>query len=285
MLPRRAIAAWHAAGMIPEATWPDPVVRMSAAAIIPARYASTRLPGKPLARATGKYLIQHVYERVCAARRVDCCVVATDDERIAEAVRSFGGQVVLTRADHPSGTDRVAEAVGRLPGRPPEIVLNVQGDEPEIEPAHLDRLVERLCVSPDCPMATLACPYPPELDPRNPNGVKVVVSRDGRALYFSRALIPYPREESAAAPGGWLLHVGVYAYRREFLLEMARWEPGRLERVERLEQLRVLERGHTIAVELVEHAAAGIDTPEDYERFVQRQREAAAKAGASAPGR
>ncbi|MEP0847914.1 MAG: 3-deoxy-manno-octulosonate cytidylyltransferase [Phycisphaerae bacterium] len=246
---------------------------MSVAAIIPARYASTRFPGKPLARQTGKFLIQHVCERVAAARRVDLCIVATDDERIADAVRSFGGRAVMTRADHASGTDRIAEVVRGLPAREAEIVLNVQGDEPEIEPAYLDRLVERMAAEPDCPMATLAAPLPSEADARDPNCVKVVLSDDQRALYFSRALIPYPREGiEAAGATGWLLHLGVYAYRREFLLQLAGWPVGRLERIERLEQLRVLERGRPIAVEVVPAAFAGIDTPEAYDQFMERVR-------------
>lgn len=257
--------------------------RMNAVAIIPARYGSTRFPGKPLARETGKYLIQHVYERAAAARLVQCCLVATDDVRILEAVRSFGGEAVLTRADHVSGTDRIAEVVRgmmgsgqNIAGKPAggiDIVLNVQGDEPEIEPAYLDRLVERLSAEPDCPVATLACPFPAGTDPADANCVKVVRNRSGRALYFSRALIPFPRDGIAAGSGeGWLLHLGVYAYRTDFLLELASWPPTPLERVEKLEQLRVLETGRSIAVELVDQAGVGIDTPADYERFVARWR-------------
>ncbi len=248
---------------------------MHAIAIIPARYGSTRFPGKPLANKTGKPLIQHVYERVGEARRVERCLVATDDERIAGAVRGFGGQAVMTSPDHASGTDRIAEVVRGLPGGDADIVLNVQGDEPEIEPSYLDRLVERLGrESAECPIATLACPFPPAADPRDPNAVKVVLNSCGRALYFSRALIPYPRDAGAAlCPSGCLLHLGVYAYRRAFLLQFAGWPPGRLEQIEKLEQLRVLERGIPLAVEVVEHACVGIDTPEDYERFVARQRQ------------
>lgn len=247
---------------------------MHVVAIIPARFGSTRFPGKPLASETGKFLIQHVHEQVSAAQRVDRCIVATDDVRIAEAVRSFGGEAALTRSDHPSGTDRIAEVVRGLDGAPDDIILNVQGDEPEIEPACLDRLVERLRADPTCPVATLACPFPPGADPKNPNHVKVVCNRRGMALYFSRALIPYPREADAGAGDGeWLLHLGVYAYRRTFLLDFATWETSALERTERLEQLRVLDNGHAIAVAIVQHACAGIDTPEDYERFVARHRE------------
>jgi 3-deoxy-manno-octulosonate cytidylyltransferase (CMP-KDO synthetase) len=246
---------------------------MNVAALIPARYGSTRFPGKPLARKTGKFLIQYVYEQVIAAQRIGRCIVATDDERIVQAVQSFGGEVVMTRADHPSGTDRIAEVVRGLPGQPDDIILNIQGDEPEIEPAYLDRLVDRLAAeSPEVlPAATLACPFPPGADPRDPNCVKVVCDQGERALYFSRALVPYPQGDCATVEhGGWLLHLGVYAYRRAFLLKFAQWNATPLERVERLEQLRVLERGCALAVEIVERAYVGIDTPEDYERFVAR---------------
>jgi len=244
---------------------------MQVVAIIPARFGSTRFPGKPLAEQTGKYLIQHVYEQVIAARRVNRCIVATDDERIVEAVRSFGGEATMTRADHPSGTDRLAEVVRGLDGTPDDIILNVQGDEPELEPAHLDRLVECLVADGACSVATLAAPFPATADPRDPNCVKVVCNRQGQALYFSRALIPWPREQQAAADDyDWLLHLGIYAYRRAFLLDFASWETSPLERIERLEQLRVLDNGYAMAVTVVQHACAGVDTPEDYEQFVAR---------------
>jgi 3-deoxy-manno-octulosonate cytidylyltransferase (CMP-KDO synthetase) len=245
---------------------------MRVIAIIPARYGSTRFPGKPLRRDTGKYLIQHVYEQVRQARLIDRCLVATDDERIAAAVRSFGGEAVMTRADHPSGTDRIAEVVGGLRPGEADLVVNVQGDEPEIEPAALERLVERLAADEDCPVATLACPLAGEAAAADPNCVKVVRNLQGRALYFSRSLIPYPRDRQPGGPvsASWLLHVGVYAYRRAFLLECASWAPTSLEAVEKLEQLRILEHGYPIAVELIERAAVGIDTPADYAAFVQR---------------
>lgn len=258
---------------------------MNAVAIIPARYGSTRFPGKPLAAATGKYLIQHVCEQVAKARSIARCIVATDDPRILDAVRSFGGEAQMTSPEHASGTDRIAEVIRRLSepaaqaraslaggaGADDGIVLNIQGDEPEIEPAYLDRLVSSLAAQPDCPAATLACAFPADADPRDPNCVKVVMNRSGRALYFSRALIPYPRADvEASDQSGWLLHLGVYAYRRSFLLEFAGWPQSALERTEKLEQLRILEHGYDIAVELVERASVGIDTPEDYERFVAR---------------
>lgn len=246
---------------------------MSVIAIIPARYASTRFPAKPLARQTGKYLIQHVVEQVNRAQRITRCIVATDDERIAAAVRSFGGQVAMTREDHPSGTDRIAEVVQATAGTDSDLILNVQGDEPEIEPAYLDQLAARMQQDSASPMGTLACPFPPDADPDDPNAVKVVINRAGRALYFSRARIPYPRADVGAAERlGWLLHLGVYAYRRDFLLQFASWSPSALERMERLEQLRVLDNGYSIAVEVVQRASVGIDSPADYDAFVARCR-------------
>ena len=244
---------------------------MDVVAIIPARYGSTRFPGKALANQTGKYLIQHVHERAAAARCVGRCIVATDDQRIMAAVRSFGGEAAMTRADHPSGTDRIAEVVRTMPGRADDIIVNVQGDEPELEPEYLDRLVERLEAEGECSAATLACPFPPGSDPRDPNCVKVVLNAAGRALYFSRSLIPYAREIGGVSnPGEWLLHLGVYAYRRAFLLEITSRRPSPLERAEKLEQLRVLENGIALAVEVVQRACVGIDTPEEYEQFVAR---------------
>jgi 3-deoxy-manno-octulosonate cytidylyltransferase (CMP-KDO synthetase) len=273
--------------------------RMNAAAVIPARYASTRFPGKPLANETGKYLIQHVYEQVSRARSVAQVIVATDDERIRRAVQSFGGRAVMTRADHPSGTDRVAEVAAGLDA---EIIVNVQGDEPEIEPGNIDQLVRLLANDAEVVIGTLACPFPAGADPRDPNAVKVVLDGRGRALYFSRALVPYPRDSggaatvarpppavgvaqppsavcgtgvspvSSAAGGPWLLPLGIYAYRRDFLLRLAKLPPTPLEQVEKLEQLRALENGYAIAVAVVERSAVGIDTPADYAAFVERMR-------------
>lgn len=245
---------------------------VNAAAVIPARYASTRLPGKPLLRETGKYLIQHVYEQVSRAKSLETVIVATDDERIAEGVRSFGGRAAMTRADHPSGTDRVAEVARGLDA---EIIVNVQGDEPEIEPASIDKLVALLADDPNVPIGTLACPFPTTADPADPNAVKLVLGAGGRALYFSRSLIPYPRDTAGrvARAGNWLLHLGIYAYRRGFLLELAKLPPTPLEKAEKLEQLRVLENGYSMAVAVVDKAAIGIDTPEDYVAFVRRTTE------------
>lgn len=244
---------------------------VNAVAVIPARYASTRLPGKPLLKETGKYLIQHVCEQAAKARRIRSVIVATDDDRIAEAVRSFGGQVELTRADHLSGTDRVAEVASRIDA---DILVNVQGDEPEIEPAGIDRVVELLDGCEDVSIATLACPFAAGVNPADPNAVKAVVDRRGRAMYFSRSLVPYPREAAGQVidPSRWLLHIGIYGYRHSTLLELARLSPTPLEQCEKLEQLRFLENGYAISVGIVERAAVGIDTPDDYAAFVARFR-------------
>jgi 3-deoxy-manno-octulosonate cytidylyltransferase (CMP-KDO synthetase) len=246
----------------------DKEVVVKTAVVIPARYASTRLPGKPLLRATGKYLIQHVYERACQAR-ADLVVVATDDERIAAAVESFGGRVALTRADHSSGTDRVAEVARRLDA---DVVVNLQGDEPLIDPASLDLLPELLRRDPDADVATLAVPIASEEQWRDPNCVKVVRDACGRALYFSRSPIPFVRDgrpDFAAEPPCFLQHLGLYAYRRRFLLSLAALPPEPLEQLEKLEQLRVLALGRRIHVGVVRQAGVGVDTPADYQRFVE----------------
>jgi 3-deoxy-manno-octulosonate cytidylyltransferase (CMP-KDO synthetase) len=243
------------------------------AVVIPARYASTRLPGKPLLRETGKYLVQHVYERAAQARRADLVVVATDDPRIAAAVESFGGRVMLTRRDHPSGTDRVAEVAARLDA---ELVVNLQGDEPLIDPAALDRLAELLEADRAAEMATLAVPLRSAEAWVGPNCVKVVTDAAGRALYFSRSPIPFVRDgkpDFAARPPRFLQHLGLYAYRRDFLLRLASLPPEPLEQMEKLEQLRVLAQGHTIKVGVVEHAGGGVDTYDDYRRFVAAYRQ------------
>jgi 3-deoxy-manno-octulosonate cytidylyltransferase (CMP-KDO synthetase) len=246
---------------------------MSCAVVIPARHASSRLPGKPLLRQTGKYLVQHVYEQALRARRVDEVLVATDDPRIVAAVARFGGRAVLTRRDHPSGTDRVAEVARRLDA---DIVINLQGDEPLVDPAALDLLPALLERDPDADLATLAVPLASAGQWRNPNCVKVVCDAAGRALYFSRSPIPYVRDgqpDFAARPPRFLQHLGLYAYRRPFLLALAALPPEPLEQLEKLEQLRVLALGRRIRVGVVEHAAVGVDTYEDYERFVRAYRQ------------
>lgn len=259
---------------------------MTTIAVIPARYASTRFPGKPLARQTGKYLIQHVCERVTRCQNVQRVVVATDDERIEQAVKSFGGEVCLTRSDHATGTDRVAEVAKRERLADDDLVLNVQGDEPEVCPDSLTQLIHRMNKPGEpCRIGTLAAPFDEEGpregagSPRDPNCVKVVVDARGRALYFSRSLIPFPRDSGGKVdrPSRWLLHLGVYAFRVAALREMADQagqESCPLEREESLEQLRWLSLGETIAVEVVAHRVVGIDTPEEYAAFVARQQSA-----------
>jgi 3-deoxy-manno-octulosonate cytidylyltransferase (CMP-KDO synthetase) len=240
---------------------------MRIAVVIPARYASTRLPGKPLLRETGKYLVQHVYERACQARGVDLVVVATDDSRIASAVQSFGGRVEMTRRDHASGTDRVAEVARRLDA---DCVVNLQGDEPLIEPASIETLI-RMLADANADMATLAAPFPSADQWRNPNCVKVVCDASGQALYFSRSPIPFVRDgqpDFAARPPRFLQHVGIYAYRRRFLLTLADLPPHPLEVLEKLEQLRILAHGRRIQVGVVGHSTPGVDTYDDYQRFV-----------------
>jgi 3-deoxy-manno-octulosonate cytidylyltransferase (CMP-KDO synthetase) len=246
---------------------------MHTAIVIPARYASTRLPGKPLLRQTGKYLIQHVYERACQAKRADTVVVATDDPRIVAAVESFGGQVVRTHRDHPSGTDRVAEVARGLDA---DLIINLQGDEPLVDPDSLDLLVELLEGHPQADMATLATPLHNLEKWHSPHCVKVVCDTAGRALYFSRSPIPFVRDgqpDFRRQPPCFLQHLGLYAYRRNFLLRLAALPPAPLEQLEKLEQLRVLALGHAIQVGLVEAEGFGVDTYEDYERFVETYRQ------------
>ncbi|MDH4121589.1 MAG: 3-deoxy-manno-octulosonate cytidylyltransferase [Deltaproteobacteria bacterium] len=227
--------------------------------VIPARYGSTRFPGKPLALLAGKPMIQHVVERARRAGSLDRVVVATDDQRIAQAVEAFGGEVVLT-GDHPTGTDRIAEAA-RLVERstPVGMVVNVQGDEPLLDPADLDRLTAGLAADPQAHMATLVYPLKDEEEFHDPNVVKVTLDARGRALYFSRAPIPFPRGEGTL---GWR-HLGVYAFRRNFLAEFARMAPTPLAQRESLEQLRALENGHAIQCIQAGSFSIGVDTPGD----------------------
>jgi 3-deoxy-manno-octulosonate cytidylyltransferase (CMP-KDO synthetase) len=237
-----------------------------AIAIIPARYQSHRFAGKVLADRTGKTLIQHVYEQVSQAARVNRVLVATDDDRIRSAVEAFGGEATMTRADHPNGTSRIAEVAEALAD---ELIVNVQGDEPEIEPGLIDLAIQTLIRDPDCVMSTLASPFASDEDPADPHIVKVVADAAGRALYFSRALIPYDRDGTGTAPP--LKHVGMYVYRREFLLRYVTLPPTPLEQAERLEQLRVLEHGERIAVAIGDVQYHGIDTEAQYEAFVERK--------------
>jgi 3-deoxy-manno-octulosonate cytidylyltransferase (CMP-KDO synthetase) len=241
---------------------------LTATVVIPARYASTRFPGKILATETGRPLVQHVVDQVRRCGRVHQIIVAADDRRIAEALRPFETRVVMTSPAHQSGTDRIAE-VAR--GVSDEIIVNVQGDEPEIEPQTVDALIERLEQGAH-DMATAATPFPADADVANPNLVKVVLSEQGRAMYFSRSPVPYWRDDDPTGRGrpAYYLHLGIYAYRRQFLLEYAGWPPTACERAEKLEQLRALERGRSIYVLKVDRATHGIDTPQQYAEFVKR---------------
>lgn len=263
---------------------------MKIVGIVPARYASTRFPGKSLAPIAGKPLIQHVVERCRKAKSLSEVIVATDDPRIADVAKKFC-RVEMTRADHPSGTDRIAEVAGKIPC---EAVVNIQGDEPLIDPAVIDavagalsrRAVDNVSAGIDepsagwkaavqCDMSTAAAPIknPAELD--NPNVVKVVVSASGRALYFSRRTIPYLRDAATGSVGEqlaafpFLKHLGIYGYRRETLLRLVKFPVSPLENAEKLEQLRALENGIPIAVVKVEYDSVGVDTPEDVERVVK----------------
>lgn len=211
-------------------------------------------------------MIRHVCEQAARASSVAEVIVATDDDRIRRAVEAFGGVVVMTRGDHPNGTSRIAEAAAFVPS---PLIVNVQADEPEIEPGLIDAAVAHLAAHGDCPVGTVASPFAPGDDPTDPNVVKVVLDRDGRALLFSRALIPHARDAGtpAAVP---LRHVGLYVYRREFLATYVALPPSPLEQTEQLEQLRILEHGHRIAVAVAASSHAGIDTEEQYDAFVER---------------
>lgn len=231
---------------------------MKVLCVIPARYASTRLPGKPLSMIAGKPMIQHVYERACQAQLPDEVVVATDNELVEKAVLDFGGKAVMTSPDHPSGTDRLAEVALIYPDI--DVIVNVQGDEPMIPPEVIDRLAEAFTGDADLNMATMKVIMDEE-NYENPAAVKVVTDQQGYALYFSRSLMPYPRNK----PEGFKVfkHVGIYAYRRHFLLKYAALAPTPLEKAESLEQLRALENGYKIKVLESDFQGIGVDTPED----------------------
>jgi 3-deoxy-manno-octulosonate cytidylyltransferase (CMP-KDO synthetase) len=234
------------------------------AVVIPARLGSTRLPGKPLADLGGRPMIAHVHARASQARRADLVIVATDDVRIADAVRAAGGDARMTRSDHPTGLDRVAEVSEGLTA---DIVVNVQGDEPLLDPALIDRLVEALEADTGAEIATAVTPIRDAAERHDPNVVKVVRDARDYALYFSRAPIPYGSPDGGGAPEGlWLRHVGVYAFRRRVLALLAAVAPDPLERAESLEQLRALRLGLPIKLVEVVHHAGGVDTPCDLER-------------------
>ncbi|MDY0351550.1 MAG: 3-deoxy-manno-octulosonate cytidylyltransferase [Desulfobulbaceae bacterium] len=235
-------------------------------AIIPARYHSNRFEGKPLARIMGKSMIQHVVERALLVPLLSRVVVATDDERIAEEVRSFGGEVVMTRADHASGTDRLAEAAGLLDISEHDIVVNIQGDQPLFPARVVEEVVGPMLADPALPMSTLIYKIVRPDEINDPNHVKTVFDRHGNALYFSRASIPFQRNPDEAGRPTYYKHLGFYAYRKGFLLTFVALPEGEWERFEKLEQLRALEYGYTIRVVLTEHDSIEVDTPKDIER-------------------
>ena len=244
---------------------------------IPARYGSTRFPGKVLAKDTGKFLIQHIYERACLASLPEKVIIAADDERIAAAAKSFGAECIMTSRNCASGTDRIAEAVADINV---DIAVNLQADEPEIDPKNIDYVAQLLIDNPDYPMATLAADFQNTAQISDPNIVKVVVTSHegratsdeiGRAIYFSRSVIPYDREKSGIGNiKQYLRHIGTYAYRKKFLLKITALPQTPLEKIEKLEQLRAIENGFAILVAKVKHTCDGIDTPEQYAEFVKR---------------
>ena len=231
--------------------------------VIPARYGSTRLPGKPLAQIAGQPMIQRVYERAKMATSVGSVIVATDDRRIISAVEAFGGQARMTRADHRTGTERVAEVAAHTAG---DIFVNVQGDEPLLDPAAIDAAVAALIEDPPAQIATVATPIKVPADIMDPNVVKTVLDFDGNALYFSRAPIPWLRDAAANLAVRHLKHLGLYVFQRDALLEYPTLPQGDLERIEQLEQLRWLENGWKIRVAEVHHDAISVDVPEDIAR-------------------
>lgn len=233
---------------------------MKIGCVIPARFGSTRLPGKPLADIAGKPMIQRVYERVTNAKKPEVFIVATDDQRVYDAVQSFGGTVVMTDANHPTGTDRLAEVAQQYTDL--DVIINVQGDEPMIDANLIDQLAELFEADDALQMATVATPLLEE-EYDEPSAVKVILNKRNDAMYFSRSLIPYPRHDFVNTP---LKHIGIYAYRRQFLLDYAKMEPTAAEQTESLEQLRALENGFAIRVITTDKRFVGVDTPEDLAR-------------------
>ncbi len=236
---------------------------MKIVGVIPARYGSTRLPGKSLVAICGKPLVQWVYERASKATRLDQLIVATDDERIKQAVERFGGRAVMTREDHPSGTDRIAEAVADIEC---DVVINIQGDEPLIDPALIDQLATELSSGSSWDMVTAVCPIRDKADVDNPAVVKAVWAADGAALYFSRSPIPHVRDADPIRNLRYWRHIGIYGYKRDFLEKLVASPPCDLELVEKLEQLRALDMGGRIKIVTTDEAGLGVDTPEDVPR-------------------
>ena len=241
---------------------------MKTIVVIPARYESSRMRGKVLAKKTGKYLVQHTYERALCARRVTEVIIATDDERVKDACRQFGAPCVMTSSAHQSGTDRVAEVAA---DRECDAIVNLQADEPEISPDYIDTTIALLADNTEVQMATLLAPFVKSEDIENPNIVKCVTDTNGRALYFSRLPIPYDRNLAGVGDlEKYHRHLGIYAYRRDFLLVYTTLPKSRLEECEKLEQLRALDNGFIIQTATVENAWDGVDTPEQYATFVKR---------------
>ncbi len=238
--------------------------------VIPARYGSSRMAGKVLAKETGKYLVQHTYERALSAGGISHVLIATDDTRVERACAQFGAPCVMTSTEHQSGTDRIAEAVAELEA---DIIVNLQADEPEIDPAYIELVAMLLVEHPEADMATLLAPFEKAEDVANPNIVKCVAAQNGRALYFSRSVIPYDRGAGGVGEvSAYRRHLGIYAYRKSFLMTFTSLGPGRLEQQEKLEQLRALENGFAIWTATVEKAWDGVDTEEQYRAFVERCR-------------
>lgn len=242
----------------------EPDKKKSVVAVIPARWHSSRFPGKPLVEILGKPMIQHVYERACLSQFVADVWVATDDQKIFETVQNFGGKALFTSPSHQSGTERVAEVAQKISA---DIFINVQGDEPLIQPQAIDSLAKAMIKEPSIPMGTLKKRITRKQDVENPNCVKVVTDYNGFALYFSRSPIPYNREKNASLT--YYKHIGIYAYRKEFLQKIPRLPASTLEKAEKLEQLRILENGFSIKVIETEYESYGVDTPQDLTRISQ----------------
>ncbi len=243
---------------------------MKVVVVIPARYDSSRFRGKVLAKDTGKYLVQHTYERALCAKTPEMVLIATDSIDVMDACKGFGAECVMTSAEHVSGTDRIAEAVKEVDA---EVILNLQADEPEIAPADIDHLAALLSVNPTADMATLVAEFDNADQIADPNIVKAIVDKAGRAIYFSRSPIPYDRAAGGVGLGSeYLRHMGIYAFRKAFLMTFTSLRQGTLEKIEKLEQLRAIEHGYTIITGKVGYAWEGIDTLEQYEAFVKRHR-------------
>ncbi len=241
---------------------------MKIVVVLPARFSSTRFAAKVLAKDTGKFLIQHTYEQACLAKLPEKVIIAADDEKVVAAAETFGAECILTSVEHKSGTDRIAEAVADMDV---DIVVNLQADEPEIEPDNIDYLARLLIDNPDYPMATLSAEFQNAEQVADPNIVKVITDCNNSAIYFSRFPIPYDREKSGVGNvQQYLRHLGIYAYRKEFLLKITLLPQTPLEKIEKLEQLRAIENGYKILVGKVKHTCDGIDTPEQYAEFVAR---------------